>query len=313
MGKRHTQTQHSLAKTFAKTGKLLEHLSNPVNLFSGAKLEDTMLADNIIIFKRTSTDMLRPRGVTHNYHHRHELVIPLEKSGRIHVDGTSYHLSPGMVYLIFPHQFHHFLDIEHGAMKWMFITFELRDGNTLDPLRNSPRRLAPRQINDLQTLLKDYISLPPGAQRSFNLIFNVSLFLRRLLSCRETPGVIHPAAASSPSSNDRRGAILERINAYVRSHLDQSVTISDLARHMDYSVSYLRAVFRKDLGVSLGAYMRESRLSIAASMLASPNHEGIEEIAKACGFGSIFAFSRAFKKTMGMPPSAYGRFVRRAG
>ena len=44
-------------------------------------------------------------------------------------------------------------------------------------------------------------------------------------------------------------------------------------------------------------------------MLADPNRASIEEIAKACGFESIFAFSRAFKKTMGMSPSAYGKFV----
>lgn len=284
-------------------------LVNPADLFSGAKIEDTMVADNIIIFKRTSTDMLRPQGVTHNYHHRHELVIPLEKSGRIHVDGTSYHISPGMVYLIFPHQFHHYLDIEQGAMKWMFVTFEPKDGDALLPLRNSPRWLGTRQIDSLDTMLKEYISLPPGAERSFNLIFKVSKFLQSLLSCHEAASVIRP----DTMENDPRGVMLERINAYVRSHLNESLTIADLAKHMDYSVSYLRAIFRKDLGVSLGAYMRESRLSIAASMLAKPDRGSIEEISKACGFESIFAFSRAFKNAMGMSPSAYGKFVRTPG
>lgn len=61
--------------------------------------------------------------------------------------------------------------------------------------------------------------------------------------------------------------------------------------------------------MSLGSYMRESRLSIAASMLSDPNRESIEEIARACGFESIYAFSRAFKNVMGMSPSAYCKFV----
>jgi len=61
--------------------------------------------------------------------------------------------------------------------------------------------------------------------------------------------------------------------------------------------------------VSLGAYMRESRLSVAASMLVSTDQSSVERIAKACGFVSIFAFSRAFKKAMGHSPRAYHRFV----
>lgn len=298
--------QTSLKAGFDKIGKSLEQLVNPVDLFSGAKLDDTTMADNIIIFKRTSTDMLRPRGVTHNYHHRYELVIPLEKSGRIHVDGVSYQLAPGMVYLIFPHQFHHYLDIEEGSMKWLFITFEPKGDEALAPLRNSPRRLDEEETADLDIMLSEYVALPPGPERSFKLIFKVSNLLQRLLSCREADSVIR---ADNPE-DDPRGTILERINTYVRSHLGQPVTIADLAKHMDYSVSYLRAIFRKDLGVSLGAYMRESRLSIAASLLADPNRGSIEEIAKACGFESIFAFSRAFKNAMGMSPSAYGKFVR---
>ena len=129
--------------------KFLEKLTNPVDYFSGAKLGDAVLADNIIIYKRMSASMLRPRGVTHNYHHRHALVIPLEKSGVIHTSGSSCHLSPGVVCLFFPHQFHHFLDIEEDAMKWLFITFQSRNGETLAPLRNSPRRIGAREMNDL--------------------------------------------------------------------------------------------------------------------------------------------------------------------
>lgn len=187
-----------------------------------------MVADNIIVFKRTSTEMLRPRGVTHNYHHRYELVIPLEKSGRIHVDGTSYQLSPGTVYLIFPHQFHHYLDVDKGKMKWMFITFEPIGGAALQPLRNSPRMLGDAECSDLDTMLRDYVGVPPGAERSFNLVFNISNFLKKLLVCRVADCVIRV----SQEDQDTSGSILEQINMYVRSHLGQSVTIADLAKHM---------------------------------------------------------------------------------
>ncbi|MDR0353480.1 MAG: helix-turn-helix transcriptional regulator, partial [Opitutaceae bacterium] len=95
----------------------------------------------------------------------------------------------------------------------------------------------------------------------------------------------------------------------MRANLDKKLAIADLARHTGYSVSYLRAIFRREIGVSLGSYMRDSRLSMAASMLSAPGHGSIEEIARSCGFNSLFAFSRAFKTAMGMPPTAYLKFL----
>lgn len=49
------------------------------------------------------------------------------------------------------------------------------------------------------------------------------------------------------------------------------IAIGDLAESPGYSVSCLRAVFREWLGVSLGKYIRESRLSEAAQLLQDPS------------------------------------------
>jgi AraC-like DNA-binding protein len=102
---------------------------------------------------------------------------------------------------------------------------------------------------------------------------------------------------------------LEKINRHVRSHLSAALTIAELADTLGYSVSHLRAVFRTRLGISLGRYIRESRLSEAAKLLQSSDLK-ISEVAEKSGFESLFAFSRAFKKAYGMPPKTYGKLVR---
>jgi AraC-like DNA-binding protein len=102
--------------------------------------------------------------------------------------------------------------------------------------------------------------------------------------------------------------ILEKVNRYVREHLSQSVTISDIAQELNYSVSHLRAVFRDRLGVSLGRYMRESRLAEAAQLLQTSDLN-ISAIGERCGFESLYAFSRAFRKAYGIPPRAYRQLV----
>jgi AraC-like DNA-binding protein len=110
------------------------------------------------------------------------------------------------------------------------------------------------------------------------------------------------------SSDDIRDVILENINRYVRDHLHRAVTIGNLAEDLGYSISHLRAVFRDRLGVSLGRYMRESRLSEAAKLLQASEFN-VSEIGEKCGFESLYAFSRAFRKAYGLPPRAYRQLV----
>lgn len=284
---------------------VVRRLVNPVDLFSGAKWADVLVAENVVLFKRTSTKTLKPQGVTHNYHHRFELVIPLQTAGRIHVEGNGYTLAPGQAFLIFPHQFHHYLEIKGEEMLWLFITFELARPDQLLPLRNSPREMSPADNEFLRVMLQEYLAQPPGAARSFALIVKTSELIRSLLGAREADC----AASVDAQDDDPNGALLLSINRYVRDHLDQPLTIADLARHTGYSTSHLRAVFRREFGISLGGYMRDSRLSIAASMLAREDRGSIESIAKACGFESIFSFSRAFKKSMGRSPSDYSKLA----
>jgi AraC-like DNA-binding protein len=294
-----------VGEIYQRVDLITRELVNPVDYFSGAKLADAMVADNVVLFKRTSAKMLKPQGVTRNYHHRFELVIPLQKSGRIHIDGTAYLISPGQVFLVFPHQFHHYLDIEEGELSWLFITFEFSRPEALQPLRNSPRVFAPAEAGQLCQMMESYLQKAPGPERNFKLIVQVSELIQHLLLAREADCAMRPDSRE----DDPNGAMLQSINAFVRANLNKPLAISDLARHTGYSISHLRAVFRREFGVSLGGYMRDSRLSAAASMLSNGDHASIESIAKACGFVSIFAFSRAFKKAMGLSPSAYNKFI----
>ena len=305
---RKTVTRAKSPVTDCRTiASLTERIINPADLFSGVRIRDVLLADNIVVFKRTSAAMLRPQGVTHNYHHRFELVVPLERGGKIHVDGVSHTLLPGRAVLIFPHQFHHYLDIEAGPIRWLFVTFESANDQALLPLRNSPRQLTRKDLRLLHEIAAAVSGLADAYGRKLGLVLKVTEFLQHLLDAKP----VMATAGTGSVGNDPHGPLLESINVQVRAKLDQSLRIGDLARHTGYSVSHLRAVFRKQYGVSLGGYMRNSRLSMAASQLARGRYTRIEDIAKACGFESIFSFSRAFKKAMGVSPREYGRLARK--
>lgn len=114
------------------------------------------------------------------------------------------------------------------------------------------------------------------------------------------------------SGDNVREPLLESINQYVRAHLSAALSIGDIAAALGYSASHLRSVFRDRLGVSLGRYVRHSRLSEAAQRLQNTDI-AISAVSENCGFESLHAFSRAFRKTYGVPPRIYRNLIQNGG
>lgn len=284
----------------------LRRLPPPASLFSGARIDQSFAPDNIVFFQRTDTSKLQPEGVSTNYHHRFELVSVCERAAPVRIDRTSYELHPGEGALIFPNQFHHFLDVENGELDWLFITFECRHPEPLLALRDRPRVYDTRAIELLTELVNERVEPRRGTPDHLFLSYTLAHLLEHLT----TLPLIDEMRRDIHSSDNLRDQILEKINRHVREHLYKAISIGDLAEALGYSVSHLRAVFRDRLGVSLGRYMRESRLSEAAKLLQS-SEANVSEIGERCGFESLYAFSRAFRKAYGLPPRAYRQLVQK--
>jgi AraC-like DNA-binding protein len=83
-------------------------------------------------------------------------------------------------------------------------------------------------------------------------------------------------------------------------------TIEELGEKVGLSRSVLAERFVDLVGMPPMHYLAKWRMQIAAGLLRGRNL-GMATIAAATGYGSEAAFSRAFKKMVGMPPSAWRR------
>ncbi|OFW96828.1 MAG: AraC family transcriptional regulator [Alphaproteobacteria bacterium RIFCSPHIGHO2_12_FULL_66_14] len=83
-------------------------------------------------------------------------------------------------------------------------------------------------------------------------------------------------------------------------------TIEELAREAALSRSVLAERFVDLVGMPPMHYLAKWRMQIAAGLLSGGN-TNMATIAAQIGYGSEAAFSRAFKKTVGVPPSAWRR------
>jgi len=83
-------------------------------------------------------------------------------------------------------------------------------------------------------------------------------------------------------------------------------TLAELAKETGVSRSALAERFTHLLGQPPMQYLAHWRMQIAATLLASDS-SNIRRIAAEVGYDSEAAFSRAFKKLVGMPPAAWRR------
>jgi len=81
-------------------------------------------------------------------------------------------------------------------------------------------------------------------------------------------------------------------------------TIEDLAKDVGLSRSVLAERFADLVGMPPMQYLAKGRMQIASGLLTGGN-TNIAKVAAETGYGSEAAFSRAFKKLVGVPPSAW--------
>jgi AraC-like DNA-binding protein/ligand-binding sensor protein len=95
-----------------------------------------------------------------------------------------------------------------------------------------------------------------------------------------------------------------RAKAYIREHLDEDITLTDVARAACTSTFYICKLFKRHTGVNFTEYVSRLRTERAKEMLANPNLR-VSEIAFEVGFQSLTHFNRVFRGIVGEAPTTY--------
>lgn len=133
--------------------------------------------------------------------------------------------------------------------------------------------------------------------------------------CQEAAGEAEPAALElgaalvhrhamrmlSPASTEPR---LGQLWQAVQRDLGGAWTLSRMARCASMSEESLRRLCQRHVGRPPLAQLTRLRMQFAADLLGADG-EKIASIAARVGYGDAFAFSNAFKREMGVPPSRW--------
>ncbi|WP_318393446.1 MDR efflux pump AcrAB transcriptional activator RobA [Enterobacter sp.] len=103
-----------------------------------------------------------------------------------------------------------------------------------------------------------------------------------------------------------QAGIIRDLLSWLESHLDQPLSLDNVAAKAGYSKWHLQRMFKDVAGLPIGAYIRARRLSrsaVALRLTARP----ILDIALQYRFDSQQTFTRAFKKQFKFTPALYRR------
>lgn len=102
---------------------------------------------------------------------------------------------------------------------------------------------------------------------------------------------------------------LRRVDEYIHAHLDQKISLADLATCLHLSVPHFERMFRTTTHQPPYRYVLEIRLE-RARVLLQRTRLTLAEVALQCGFSSQSHFTTHFTRYMGVSPARFARGVR---
>lgn len=99
-------------------------------------------------------------------------------------------------------------------------------------------------------------------------------------------------------------AVINKAISYIFDHLDEDITVDDVADHCAYSKYHLNRIFKEDTEEALYQFIRRVRLERSAWRLKVEKEKSITEIGGEYGYSSS-NFATAFKKHLTISPADY--------
>jgi transcriptional regulator GlxA family with amidase domain len=137
-----------------------------------------------------------------------------------------------------------------------------------------------------------------GRDVALTIARQLVMFLRR-------PGNQTQFSAQLQAQTAHR-APLRDVQAWIAEHPEADLSVDELARRAGLSPRQFARAFADEAGISPGRYVDKVRLETARRQLEDTAAD-INQVARACGYGTPESMRRAFVRTLGVSPAEYRR------
>lgn len=222
------------------------------------------------------------RSHVHIYHH--QLVLPLQGSINIEMDGYIGKVTVGECVVIL-------CGIEHAfnaeeAARFIVVDMDELPNNIINS-KLTVFSLTPPMVSFLQFVEQ---------QIQFQVNLEIESYILRIFS----------KLLAQQNDNRELDSRIREVKNYISQHIEKSLTIQMLAEIACLSVTQFKIVFKNELGLSVNQYIIQKRMEKAKALIVHTDLP-FSHIAEKVGYKDQSAFSRRFSQYYGMPPRDFSR------
>ncbi|HIR13600.1 MAG TPA: helix-turn-helix transcriptional regulator [Candidatus Choladousia intestinavium] len=252
----------------------------------------------------------------HHEAHAHILEINHCQTGRIgwnFNNGTSVYLGPGDLSL-------HSMECCADSVMMFPLGYceSISVSINLEELKKYPLPVLQEASVSIERLGRDFcrpdksVALPssPAIEGIFRPLYMVPAEIRLpyfKLKVQELLlylGSLNPNPSGLTQYCSRQTALIREIHTLLTEHLEHRFTIDELSKKYLINTSSLKEVFKGVYGLPIATYMKEYRIRKGMELLRQTD-DSIAEIAAKVGYESQGKFTKAFKDSMKITPTAY--------
>lgn len=231
------------------------------------------------------------------FHKHFETLLVKSDSAVVHIDGKTYTLYPGDVYVVFPNVLHS-VEGSNATACGVVVDFEIYQAFHDVLVHNVP---------------------DPPILRKGEFPDAVYTILERMeeLECKKDPPFKQNILAGYASAllgelmgslnlvkRNMDDGLLQRLILYFLHNYTHDVTLEDVARELNYSKYYISRIVSNTFGCNFRTLINTYRISMAQNLLVATG-KSVSEIALECGFKNQSSFNRIFLKHCNVTPGEY--------
>ena len=131
-----------------------------------------------------------------------------------------------------------------------------------------------------------------------------SILMQFIAFCAKNINLFQGPDPVSSSGSFKNSISLSNVCAYISEHFTQDLSLESISEYAGFSKYHFERIFREYTGVTFYQYLLQMRINYAQTLLSNPELS-VTDISDQAGFASCTAFTRAFKKSTGYPPSQF--------
>ena len=218
----------------------------------------------------------------------HRLILVTKGVGQFKIAGDKYSVRKGSLIFVFENED---ICLINGDIEYMYVDYSNMRAGELH------RRF---DITPLTRTYDNFDSLIPFWQESLARASDKTIDLA-------TESILLYSFSRLYNVSPERNEIIGKISQFTeREFSNPDLSISDIATKLNYHPKYISHLFKEKMGMGYTEYLRSVRLKYAIALL-DHGIDSVKNVALLSGFSDPFYFSKVFKDSVGISPTAYAK------